>query len=201
MHAPALEVLVAPTPAGWAQAALADFGAFLVDHASCERKAVAHCFSLVVKYSDRPLLTETMATLAREELDHFQQVYRILQKRGLRLGGDDKDPYVNEVLHRGVRHHLPNERLLDRLLIAGVIEARGCERFDLIADALPACGEPPEMVEFYRELARAEAGHYRVFVRVAEKLWPDTDVAAALARLAAIESEVMLASPWRSALH
>ena len=115
---------------------MSDFGAFLVDHAACERKAAATAMAFVVRYPDRAKLIEPMIELAREELEHFQLVFRVIHERGLTLGADEKDPYVNALLAlvRAGR----DERLLDRLLVAGVVEARGCERFGMVGRALPA---------------------------------------------------------------
>src|SRR5690606_23748014 len=83
------------TPVAWVGVVLSDFDHFLVDHAACERKASALCMSLICKYPDRPALVDPMVSLAREELQHFREVYKILEKRGLRLLPDEKDPYVN----------------------------------------------------------------------------------------------------------
>jgi len=183
------------TPEIWAGVALADFDAFLLDHASCERKAAANCMSFIARCSDRPALVEPLVSLAREELEHFGQVYRLIQRRGLCLGPDEKDPYVNLLLG-GVRKE-PQERLLDRLIAASLIEARSCERFQLVAQRL----EDPELRDFYQTLCRSEAGHYRVFVRIAARLFPEAAVAEALERLARREAEAMLATPFRAAVH
>lgn len=187
--------LVSPTPAGWTAVVLAGFDDFLLDHASCERKAAMLCMSLVAQYADRPFLVEPLVTLAREELDHFLQVYRLLVSRGLVLGQDAKDPYINELLQAA--RSGPLDRLLDRLVLSALIEARGCERFGLLAEALTE----PDLKAFYTALARAEAGHYRVFIRIAERFFPPSTVAAAVERLAPIEARVMLGSPFRHALH
>lgn len=188
--------LVAKTPPGWAAVALADFGAFLIDHASCERKAAASALALVSKHSAEPVIAEPMVAIAREELEHFLQVYRLITRRGLVIDKDEKDPYVNDLL-KAQRVEPAAERLLDRLLISSLIEARSCERFSLVAEHL----EDPELRDFYAALTRSEAGHYKVFVRIAERLHPEATVAARLAELAAHEAEVMLRTPWRPAVH
>lgn len=185
--------LTVPTPPGWAAVALADFDAFLKDHASCERKAAASALGLIARHSRLAPVVEPMVALAREELDHFGQVFRLLQRRGLTLGQDEPDPYVNRLL-ACVR---PEAKLLDRLLASALIEARSCERFRLVAEALA----DPELQDFYATLHRSEAGHYRVFLRVAERLYPAGDVETALARLVAAEADAMLATPFRSAVH
>lgn len=187
--------LHAPTPPGWTKIVLEDFNSFLLDHASCERKAASVCMSFVSRHSEYPALTEPLITLAREELEHFAQVYRMIQQRGLTLSFDEPDHYVKNLF--AAMRHGAEDRLLDRLVIAGLIEARGHERFSLVADAL----EDPGLKSFYGALARSEAGHYRVFIRIAEHLFAQDKVDAAIQRLAALESEVMLALPLRATVH
>src|SRR5262245_11424853 len=110
------------TPRVWLDVIFADFDAFLLDHAACERKAAATGMSFVVRYPDRRVLIEPMIEFAKEELEHFHQVYRVIDKRRLVLADDYKDPYVN-----GLRTQMrtgADALLLDRLLVAGVVEAR-----------------------------------------------------------------------------
>ncbi len=187
--------LQAWTAPGWAAVALADFPAFLQDHAACERKAAAACLSLVGKYSEHPFLVEPLVSLAREELEHFQQVFRLLTKRGIKLALTDKDPYVKALLAKA--RHGDDEHLVDRLVISALIEARSCERFELVAAEI----KDPELADFYATLARAEAGHHRVFLRIAERFFAPAVVAAALNRLGAAEAEIMRAVVWRPAVH
>jgi tRNA-(ms[2]io[6]A)-hydroxylase len=186
---------LAATPAGWAEVVLSDFDAFLLDHASCERKAAASALSLLARHSDQAQLVEPLTALAREELEHFGQVFRLIQRRGLRLGPDDKDPYVNRLL--ATLRPEPGTRLLDRLVASALIEARSSERFALLTCALPS----GDLLDFYRALHRSEAGHYRVFTRLAARLFGDAPAAAALARLLPLEAEAMRATPFRPAVH
>ena len=178
--------LLAATPAAWVDVVLADFGTFLLDHACCERKAAASALSFLARNSEHPSVVETMVTLAREE------------KRGLVLGGDAKDLYVNYLL-TAVRNS-PNERLLDRLLISALIEARSSERFYLLAERLPSSAEH-ELAPFYHMLYRSEAGHYRVFLRLAERLFPVAEVALRWQHLLRFEVEAMRSTPLRAAMH
>lgn len=187
--------LLSATPSGWADVALADLGAFLQDHANCERKAAALCMSFISKYPHRTMLIDPMVSLAREELEHFAQVFRIMQKRGLALISAEKDPYV-QVMMQAVRAD-GDERFLDRLIVSGLIEARSCERFQLTTEAL----SDPWLKDFYQTLARAEAGHYRVFFRLAEKMFSQADVSEAVDRLSRAEDRAMRAAPWRPAVH
>src|SRR5690606_8944301 len=123
------------------------------------------------------------------------EVYKILEKRGLRLLPDEKDPYVNMILQR-----LSNDRegrFLDRLVASGIIEARGCERFFVLADHL----EDSELKNFYSTLARSEAGHFRVFTKLAELYFSAEEVQEAVERIATIEAESAAAVPYRATLH
>jgi len=187
--------LLSRTATGWAEVATADFGTFLQDHAQCERKAAASCLSYVSKYPNITVLVDPMISLAREELEHFAQVFRLLQKRSLPLVIAEKDPYVNElVVH--VRTGV-EERLLDRLVVSALIEARSCERLQLVASHL----KDAELADFYHSLARSEAGHYRVFLRLAERVFSKFDVQAAFDRLTKAEDAAIKAAPWRAAVH
>ena len=162
---PSLELRI-KTSSDWVETALKDFDAFLVDHASCERKASAVGMSFVVRYPDRPEIIEPMISFAREELEHFHQVYKLISQRNLILPPDEEDVYVNRLMKQ-VRFGR-EERFLDRLLVSSVIEARGCERLHLVADALPE----GDLKQFYRRLARAEGSHKDLFVRLAEFYFP-----------------------------
>ncbi len=189
--------LKASSPQGWLEAVLADFDRFLLDHAACERKASALAMSFIVKFSDRLALIEPMVALAREELAHFHEVYRIIARRGLALQADEKDPYVIGFL-KHVRHGR-EEHFLDRLLVAAIIEARGCERFYRIGAALG--DSDADLANYYMKLGREEAGHYKIFVNIARNYFTNLDVRQRMEELLQIESEVMLSVPFRAAVH
>lgn len=183
------------TPDAWLAPVLADFDAFLVDHAACERKASAMAMHLVSHYRDRQTLIDAMVEFACEELDHFRQVYGLIRARGLVLQRDEKDAYVNRLnalLDRGSHGYF-----LDRLLVAGIIEARGCERFAILAGAL----DDPELARFYREIAAAEARHRGLFLDLAREYFDDTRIHARLDRLLDAEAEIVADLPHRAALH
>ena|SRR5215472_6156601 len=184
-----------PTRPEWLFAVTSDFDAFLVDHAACERKASATALTFVSHYPDRAELVSTMIQLAREELHHFQQVHREIAKRGLVLGPDTKDVYVLKLRERIRRG--PAFYLMDRLLVAGVVEARGCERFGMIADALPA----GRLKDFYQTLGRSEAQHHQLFLGLAHRYFQSTEVAARLDSLLDAEAEIVSQLPLRPALH
>jgi tRNA 2-(methylsulfanyl)-N6-isopentenyladenosine37 hydroxylase len=186
--------VLAPTPSAWIAAVRGDFDAFLRDHAACERKASATAMTLASHYRDKEELVTEMVDLACEELHHFRKVYACIVARGGRLGDDTKDRYVRELL--ALARRAPDVYLLDRLLIAGVIEARGCERFQLLADALE-----PDLAPLYADFARSEARHAGLFVRLAKTYYAEGEVHARLDELSAAETAVMRALPLRPALH
>jgi tRNA-(ms[2]io[6]A)-hydroxylase len=187
--------LAVPTPAAWLEVVLGDFDAFLLDHAACERKASATGMSFVVRYPDRRELLAPMIAFAREELEHFERVYALIEARGLTLGPDSKDPYV-EQLSRWVRTGR-DERLLDRLVMGGVVEARGCERFGMVAAGLP----DGELKDFYAELTGSEARHVGLFHRLARRLFAAAEVDARVHDLLAHEGGVIAQLKLRPALH
>lgn len=185
------------TPEAWLRAVFGDFNAFLLDHAACERKASATGMSFVVKYPDKVLLMEPMIEFAKEELEHFHAVYRIIAERGLVLQGDYKDAYVN-----GLRQQMRSggdELLLDRLLVAGVVEARGCERLQLVARALEAQASP--LAPVYLDLARAESRHHALFFRLARQYYGEAVVRARADQLLDFEAQLVERLPHRAAVH
>jgi tRNA-(ms[2]io[6]A)-hydroxylase len=185
------------TPKAWLDAVFGDFDAFIVDHAACERKASATGMSFVVRYPDRPELVEPMIEFAREELEHFHVMYKLVAERGLRLAPDYRDDYVNGLRSR-VRTSR-DEHLLDRLLVAGIVEARGCERLFLVAEALRERGSP--LADTYLDLARAESRHHGLFFRLARKLFGDEPTFARGAELLDYEAELVARLPHRAAVH
>ncbi len=192
---PGMIALQAASSPAWLSAVLADFDAFLLDHAAAERKASAVALSLITHYPDRRELVAAMMDLAREELEHFYQVYRRVEERGLILGPDGKDPYVGAMRAeiRGGR----DEYFLDRLLVSGIVEARGCERFGMIAQALT----DPSLRSFYCEIAASEARHDALFVELARTYVSRVAVAARLDALVDAEAKIIEGLAIRPALH
>ncbi len=184
------------TPASWLDVVFADFDSFLIDHACCERKAFATGMSFVVRYPDRLALLEPMIEFAREELEHFHRVVKALTARGLVLKDDYQDEYVNQ-LRKGLRGK-GADPLVDGLLVAGVIEARSCERLKLVADALPAADPLKEM---YVDLARAEARHHALFFRLARQFEDVARVRARADELLDFEATLVERLPHRPAVH
>ena len=179
----------------WLQYVLANFDEFLIDHAANERKASAMAMSLVAHYPDRRELVSSMIDLALEELNHFRQVIRLLQERGLVMIADEKDRYVNQM--RSHMHRGPEEYFLDRLLSGALIEARGEERFRLISNSL----KDVKLRTFYHTLANSEQGHHELFVRLARQYFDQSAVDQRLGEWVAIEHTIINQLPVRSRLH
>lgn len=159
-----------PSKSQWLETVMADLDRFLVDHAACERKASALGMSFVVRYPDRHAMLDELIAFSREELEHFHIMYRVLRERGLSFADDYRDEYVG-ALRRLVRTGR-EERLLDMLVLAGVVEARGCERMGLVRDALPT----GELKRVYEELTRAEARHHGLFFRLARLFFAESEI-------------------------
>ena len=184
------------TTSEWTDCVFAHFEEFLLDHASCERKAAANALSMVSRYPDRRELVDAMIALAREELEHFQAVTDIIHARGLTLGVDKVDDYVNIMLKEC--RHGRDERLLDRLLVAAMVEARSHERLEALVAAMPANHPCAPVME---RLLAAESGHRRIFVRLAERYFPRNAVAAALERFVTAEATAFASQPIRPGFH
>lgn len=183
------------TPAAWLDVVMNDLDAFIVDHAACERKASATGMAFVVRYPDRSALIEPLIAFAREELEHFHQVYQVMAERGLKLGSDQKDGYVNAM--RKLARTDSEQHLLDRLLIAAIVEARGCERFGLVAERL----EDGPLKDFYRDITRSEARHHGLFVQLAKAYFADEIIAERLDELLDAEAAIVARLPLRAAVH
>ncbi len=187
--------LLGKTSRRWVEVVLADFDAFLLDHAAAERKASAVALSLISHYPDRKALVSAMMDLAREELEHFYQVYRYIEARGLILAPDQKDLYVGALraeIHRG-----PEDYFLDRLLVSGLVEARGCERFGMIADSVA----DPELAGFYHQITLSEARHAELFIELAESYFPHERIVSRLNELSIAEARIVDGLVIRAALH
>ncbi len=183
------------TTASWTNTVLANFDEFLLDHAGAEKKASGMAMSMALHYADKPDIVTAMIDLAIEELDHFREVVKIMAARSLQLKKDDKDPYVNQLrkqLRNGRDHYF-----LDRLLLGGVIEARGAERFGLVANALPE----GSLKSFYVDITDSESRHQDLFYRLASEHFTQPEIIARLDQLLDIEASIVSELPDRPALH
>lgn len=183
------------TPHTWVQKVLDDFDTFLIDHAAAEKKASGMAISMLSHYPDRPELVKAMADLAVEEMTHFRDVVRLIQNRGATLAPDEKDPYINN-FRKSLRKSSA-EYFLDRLLTASIIEARGCERFGLIAEAQ----QDESLAKFYSAISKSESRHHLLFVDLAHLYFDKESVNSRLDELLNIEAELVATLPIRSALH
>lgn len=183
------------TPYSWVETVLRDFNTFLNDHAQAEKKASGMAMSMLSHYPDKPDIVRTMTDLAIEELAHFREVVKLMQQRGLQLGKDEKDPYVNQF-----RDYIRNGKenyLLDRLLVAAIIEARGCERFGLIGEH----HKDKELKRFYQLIAESESKHHLLFIDLAELYFDIPTVEQRLEELLDAEAIIIEGLPFTAALH
>src|SRR5665647_278931 len=148
----------------WVDLAAISLEEILTDHAWCEQKAANSCISLIQKYNDKEELVNELSPIVTEEWGHFRQVLSELRKRKLRLGKQRKDEYVNKLLDFQKKGGSPEERLLDQLLTMALIEARSCERFKRLSEGL----EDKYLKNFYRKFMESEAGHYTLFINLAD---------------------------------
>jgi tRNA-(ms[2]io[6]A)-hydroxylase len=183
--------LAAPTGPDWTGRALADVGELLLDHAHCEKKAAGMAVQLLFRYPQHGFLLVPLSSLAREELMHFEQVLERMSARGVAFRSQRPSPYAGR-LKQQVRSEEP-QRLTDTLLCCALIEARSCERFQLLANAVV----DDELAGFYRGLLASEARHHRIYVELACNLAPEDAIRQRLVELAAIEAEILAeAPPW-----
>ena len=176
-----------PTDPRWVDIAEKNIEEILVDHAYCEQKAASSCISLIVQYPQYQKLVEVLTPVVAEEWEHFEQVLQQLNKRGYQLGLPRKDLYV-VALHQNIRKGgSQEERLVEKLLVNALIEARSCERFKLLSQHL----EDQELKEFYHQLMVSEAGHYRNFIQLAQEYYPKDKVMARWREWLEIEAGIM----------
>jgi len=153
-----------PTDPRWVNLTERSLEDILTDHAYCEQKAATSCISLIQRYSDKEKLINELSPIVTEEWGHFRMVLAELQKRNLKLGKQRKDEYVNALLDFQVKGGSYEDNLLDRLLTMAMIEARSCERFKRLSEGL----NDEYLRSFYRRFMESEAGHYTLFIELAE---------------------------------
>ncbi|MDB5249813.1 MAG: tRNA-(ms[2]io[6]A)-hydroxylase [Segetibacter sp.] len=153
-----------PTDPRWADLASISLEEILTDHAYCEQKAATSCISLIQRYSEKEKLVTELAPIVTEEWGHFRLVLQELRKRNLQLGKQRKDEYVNKLMPFQKKDGSDEDRFLDKLLIFALIEARSCERFKRLSEGL----NDSYLSNFYRRFMESEAGHYTLFIELAE---------------------------------
>lgn len=176
-----------PTDPRWVNLAERSLEDILTDHAYCEQKAATSCISLIQRYSDKEKLVNELSPIVTEEWGHFRLVLAELQKRNLKLGKQRKDAYVNELLKFEIRGGSEEDRLLDKLLICALIEARSCERFKRLSEGL----DDDYLRQFYRRFMESEAGHYHLFIELAETYIDKSKVRRRWQEWLAFEADIM----------
>lgn len=151
----------------WVNLAEKSIEEILVDHAYCEQKAASTCISLIVLYPENERLVKELTPIVSEEWAHFRMVLKELEKRGYSLGRMRRDEYVSELAKCTRKGGSREDQLAEKLLMAGLIEARSCERFRLLSENI----EDDDLKNFYRDLMISEAGHYRLFLDLARDVW------------------------------
>ena len=176
-----------PTDPRWADLASVSLEEILTDHAFCEQKAATQCISLIQLYPDKTELVNALSPIVTEEWGHFRMVWAEMKKRGYSLGGQRKDDYVNLLLQHAPKNLQRDEKLLHKLMTCALIEARSCERFRLLSEGL----EEEALRTFYYKFMVSEAGHYRLFIDLAEHYYPVEKVRAAWQQWLNIEAIVL----------
>lgn len=157
-----------PTDPRWVDIASKSLEEILVDHAYCEQKAASSCISLIIQYPEKDKLVEMLTPVVAEEWSHFERVIEQLKARDFKLGYQRKDEYVlalNQLIRKGGSR---DQRLVEKLLVNALIEARSCERFRLLSENIT----DQELSKFYYELMISEAGHYANFIELAKEYMP-----------------------------
>ncbi len=148
------------TQTSWAEIAKNDLQQILTDHAFAEQKAASNAVSIIINYSEETELVQAMSDIAIEEMEHFKMVHELMVARGMVLGREQKNDYAIHLFRFFPKTKDRIISLVQRLLVAALIEARSCERFKVFAENL----EDKELVTFYKELMASEANHYRTFL-------------------------------------
>lgn len=177
-----------PTDPRWVNLAGMSLEEILTDHAYCEQKAASTCISLIQRYSDKEKLVKELAPIVTEEWGHFRLVLAELHKRKLHLGKQRKDEYVNALLNFQKKGGHLEDVLLDRLLTMALIEARSCERFKRLSEGL----NDEYLRNFYRRFMESEAGHYRLFLDLADTYVNKDKVRKRWEEWLAFEADLML---------
>jgi len=169
----------------WIKRVASNPALLLPDHAHCEKKAATMAISLLNNYPSRKELVEEMSELAIEEMSHFRMVLKKMDGRGISLTYDTGDSYA-QALHSMIRKQEP-QKFLDKLIVASLIEARSCERFQLLSEHVP----DPDLRDFYKSLLASEARHRNTFLKLARLYFPEDDVATRLNEFEIFEAELV----------
>lgn len=182
---PTINILCQATQTAWIEQALENMDVILLDHSHCERKATGTAINLMFRYPSYSKLVRQLTAIAREELEHFDQVNQILETRGIPLAPLNAPPYAKGLMSQ-IRTQEP-DRLLDSLLVSGLIEARSHERLGLLGTHLA----DPKLAAFYRSLMASEARHFGIYWLLADTYFDRDLVQTRLAELAIVESDLL----------
>jgi tRNA-(ms[2]io[6]A)-hydroxylase len=180
-----IKILDRPTSDLWIQQALENLDTILLDHSHCEKKAASIAINLMFRYPASRQLVKQLTAIAKEELEHYEQVNQWLDRKGIALAPLNAPPYGSQ-LKAQIRHQEP-DRLLDSLLVSALIEARSHERLGLLGQHCPE----PELAQFYRGLMASEARHYGIYWVLATQYCDRAAVEERLEELSVIESEIL----------
>lgn len=180
-----IKILQQPTSQTWIEQAIANLDTILLDHSHCERKAAGVAINMMFRYPSYHKLVRQLTAIAKEELEHFEQVNQWLEKKGIPLAPLNSPPYGAK-LKAEISHHEP-QRLLDSLLVSALIEARSHERLGLLGEHCPE----PELAKFYRGLMASEARHYGMYWLLANDYFERQIVDKRLAEIAKVESDIL----------
>lgn len=171
----------------WVNIAEKSIDEILTDHAYCEQKAASTCISLIIQHPDRAELVEEVTPIVAEEWGHFRKVLKELKARGFQFGKNRSDDYVTQLLKFQRKGGKEEDRLMDKLLISAMIEARSCERFRLLSLHI----SDEKLKAFYHEFMVSEAGHYRTFLDLAKLYCPEDKVKARWQEMLDFEADIM----------
>ena len=171
----------------WVNIVESNIEEILTDHAWCEQKAASNAIYIIVNNSEKEELVTEMTRIALEEMEHFQMVHNIIKEKGLVLGRERKDNYVNDLVKFAKKDGSRNDALVERLLFAAMIEARSCERFKVLSENI----QDPELAKFYRDLMISEAGHYSTFLSFAKQYQENINVDIRWKEWIAYESSII----------
>ena len=186
-----------PTDPRWVNLAEKSLEEILTDHAYCEQKAASTCISLIQVFPDKERLVDEVSPVVTEEWGHFRMVLKELKKRDLKLGKQRSDEYVKELIKFQKKGGNREDQLLEKLLMAALIEARSCERFRLLSEGLA----DEEMRNFYHEFMVSEAGHYTTFLKFARQYAGDIDVEARWQEFLTFEADIIKKYGQKETIH
>ena len=183
----------------WIDVANKNIEQVLIDHAFCEQKAASNAISIIVQFPQYVDLVKDMTAICIEEMEHFEMVHNKLLERGLNLGFERKDPYVNDLL-KFLKKNISGTKecqFVNQMLFAAMIEARSCERFKILSEKLT----DQDLKEFYRNLMESEARHYTTFLKYARKYATSIDVEKRWQDLLSFEGSLMKAYGTNETIH